>query len=111
MVTNVTQEDVIDYCEKWFEYNCGSLVAMFVDPKYTLDDSNFKDDGEAYGDERVIDISLIETMEEVVLPTNEVRAFDEPKSSIVPLEGALTHITSHNARDCQRMHTRRGHTS
>jgi hypothetical protein len=52
MVTDVTQEDVIDYCEKWFESNCGSLVAMFVNPKYISDDSNFKDDGEGYGDER-----------------------------------------------------------
>ncbi len=64
MVTDVTQEDVIDYCEKLFESNCGGLVAMFVDPKYISNDSNFKDDGEAYDDERVINISLIETMEE-----------------------------------------------
>jgi len=92
MVTNVTQKDVIDYCEKWFESNCGGSVAMFVNPKYISDDSNFKDDREAYGDEKVIDISLIEIMEEVVLPTNELMAFDELESSIVPLEEALTHL-------------------
>jgi hypothetical protein len=91
MVTNVTQEDVIDYCEKWFESNCGGLVAIFVDPIYISDDSNFKEDGEAYGDEKVIDISLIEIMEEVVLPT-KLSAFDELESSIVPLEEALTHL-------------------
>jgi hypothetical protein len=92
MVIDVTQEDVIDYCEKWFESNCGSLVAMFVDPQYISDDSNFKDDGETYGAKRVIDISLIETMEEIMLPMNEVKAFDELESSIGPLERTLTHL-------------------
>jgi hypothetical protein len=34
MVTNVTQEDVIDYCGTWFGSNRVGLVAKFVDPKY-----------------------------------------------------------------------------
>jgi hypothetical protein len=72
MVTNVTQEDVIDYYGTWFESNCGGLVTMFVDPKDISDDSNFKVDGEANGDERVIDIGLIGTMEEVVLPMDKL---------------------------------------
>jgi hypothetical protein len=38
MVTNVTQEDVIDYCGTWFKSNCVGLVAMFVDPKYIPND-------------------------------------------------------------------------
>ncbi len=39
-------------------------------------------------------------MEEVVLPTDEVRAFDELENSSVPLEGTLVHLH----------HTRRGYT-
>ncbi len=34
MFTNVTQEDVIDYCGTWFISNRVGLGAMFVDPKY-----------------------------------------------------------------------------
>ncbi len=66
MVIDVTQEDVIDYCGTWFESNCRGLVAMFAEPKDILDDSNFKVDGETNGDERVIDIGLIGTMEQVL---------------------------------------------
>jgi hypothetical protein len=72
MVIDVTQKDVIDYCRTWFKSNCKGLVAMFVDPKYILDDSDSKDDGEVNGDEGVIDIGLIGTMEKVMFPTNKV---------------------------------------
>jgi hypothetical protein len=65
---------------------------MFVDPKYILNDLNSKDDGEAYGDKRVINIGLIETIGEVVLPINKVMAFDELESSNVLLEGTLFHL-------------------
>ncbi len=50
MVTNVTQEDIIDYYGTWFKFNRKGLVAMFVDPKYIMDDSNFKNDRETNGD-------------------------------------------------------------
>jgi hypothetical protein len=60
MVTDVTQEDVIDYCGTWFGSYHEGLATMFVDPKYILDDSNFEDDGETNGDEGVIDIGLME---------------------------------------------------
>jgi hypothetical protein len=92
MIIDVTQEDVIDYCGTWFRSNCKGLVAMFVDLKYISNDSNSKDDGEVNGDEGVIDIGLIGTMEEVVLPMNEVKAFDDLESSSVPLEGALVRL-------------------
>jgi hypothetical protein len=92
MVTDVTQEDVIDYCGTWFGSYREGLATMFVDPKYILDDSDSENDGEANGDEGVIDIGLIGTMEEVVLPIDEVRAFDELESSSVPLEGTLIHL-------------------
>jgi hypothetical protein len=72
MVTDVTQEDVIDYYGTWFGSNYGGLVATFANPKDILDGSNFKVDGEANGDERVIDIGLIGTMEEVVLPMDKL---------------------------------------
>jgi hypothetical protein len=58
---------------------------MFMNPKYISNDSDFEDDVEAYGDKRVIDIVLIRTMEEVVLPMDKVGAFDELESSSVPL--------------------------
>jgi hypothetical protein len=92
MVTNVTQEDVIDYYGTWFRFNRKGLAAMFTDPRYIPDDLDSKDDGEANGDKRVIDIGLIGTMEEVVLPPNKVRAFNELESSSVPLEGTLVHL-------------------
>jgi len=92
MVIDVTQEDVIDYCGKWFESNHGGLGAMFMDPKCILDDSDSKDDGEVFGDKGVIDIGLIGTMEEVVFPTDEVKAFDELESSSVPLEWILVRL-------------------
>jgi len=56
-----------------------------MNPKYISNDSDFEDDVEAYGDKRVIDIVLIRTMEEVVLPMDKVGAFDELESSSVPL--------------------------
>ncbi len=62
---------------------------MFMDPKYIPNDSNSKDDDEAFGDKGVIDIGLIGTMEEVVIPTNEVKTSNELESSSVPLEGTL----------------------
>ncbi len=86
------QKDVIDYCGTWFGSYREGLATMFADPKYILDDSNSKDDGEANGDERVIDNGLIGTMEKVVLPTNEVRAFDELESSSVLLERTLIRL-------------------
>jgi hypothetical protein len=89
---NVTQEDVIDYCGTWFRYNHKGLAAIFANPKYILNDSNSKDDGEVNDDERVIDIGLIRTMEKVVLPMDEIRAFDELESSNVALEGTLVHL-------------------
>jgi hypothetical protein len=73
MVTNVTQEDVIDYCGTWFGFNHEGLVAMFVDPTNISDDSTFEVDSEANGDKRVIDIGLIGTMEEVVLHMDKSR--------------------------------------
>jgi hypothetical protein len=73
MVTDVTQEDVIDYYGTCFGFNCEGLVAMFVDPTNILDDSNFEANGEANGDKRVIDMGLIGTMEEVVLPMDKSR--------------------------------------
>jgi hypothetical protein len=104
MITNVTQEDVIDYCGTWFESNCVGLVAMFVDPKYISNDLDSKDDGEVNGDEKVIDIGLIGTMEEVLLPIDKIKVIDELESSF----GKRTSLfTSHNARNCQRMHTKR----
>jgi len=48
-----------------------------------------KDDGEVNSDEGVVDIGLIRTMEEVVLPIDEVKAFDELESSSVHLKGTL----------------------
>jgi hypothetical protein len=71
MVIDVTQEDVIDYCGTWFRSNRRGLVAMFAKAKDILDDLNFKVDGETNGDERVIDIGLIGTMEEVVFPMDK----------------------------------------
>ncbi len=44
---------------------------------YISDDSYSKDDSEVNGDKGVINIGLIGTMEDVVLPTDKVRAFDE----------------------------------
>jgi hypothetical protein len=76
----------------WFKSNHEGLVTMFVDPKYILDDLNYEDDGEAYGDKKVINIGLIETMGEVVLPINKVMAFDELESSNVLLEGTISHL-------------------
>ncbi len=54
IIINVTQKDVIDYCGARFGSNCKGLIAMFVDPKYISNDSNSENDGEAYGDKRVI---------------------------------------------------------
>jgi hypothetical protein len=84
MATNVTQEYVIDYCGKWYKFNCGGLMSMFVDHKHILDGSNFKDDGE-----KVINIYLIKTMDEVVHPTNNIGGFEKQRNSIAPLEEAL----------------------
>jgi len=42
-----------------------------------LDNLYPEDDNEVNGDKGVIIIGLIRTMEEVVFPTNKVRAFDE----------------------------------
>jgi hypothetical protein len=92
MVIDVTQKDVIDYCGTWFGSNCKGLATMFVDPKYIPDGLDFEDDSEANGDERVIDIGLIGTMEEVVLPMDEVKAFDELESSSVPFKVTLVHL-------------------
>jgi len=73
MVTDVTQEDVIDYYGTCFGFNHEGLVAMFVDPTNISADSNFEANGEANSDKRVIDIGLIGTMEEVVLPMDKSR--------------------------------------
>ncbi len=92
MVTNVTQEDVIDYYGTWFSSNRKGLVAMFMNRKYISNDLDSEDDGEDNGDKGVIAIGLIGTMEEVVLPTDKVRAFDELESLSVPLERTLVHL-------------------
>jgi hypothetical protein len=89
MATNVTQEYVIDYCGTWYKSNCGGLMSMFVDHKHVLDGSNFKDDGEVDGDEKVINIDLIKTMDVIVHPTNKVGGFAKQINSIAPLEEAL----------------------
>jgi len=81
---------------------------MFVDPKYIPNDLDSKDDGEVNGDEGVIDIGLIKTMEEVVLPIDEVKAFDELQS-LCSFGKSTSSFTSHNAGNCQRMHTKRVH--
>ncbi len=44
---------------------------------YISNDLYFENDNEVNGDKGVIIIGLIRTMEEVVFPTNKVRAFDE----------------------------------
>ncbi len=89
---DVTQEDVIDYCGTWFRYNHKGLATMFANPKYILNDSYSEDDGEANDDERIIDIGLIGTMEEVVLPMDKVKAFDELESSNALLEKTLVRL-------------------
>jgi hypothetical protein len=73
--TNVTQEYVIDYYGTWYKSNRGGLMAMFADCKHILDGLDFKDDGEVNGDERVINIDLIGTMDEVVNSMNQVGGF------------------------------------
>jgi hypothetical protein len=40
MAIDATQKNVIDYCGTWYGSNCGSLMAMFVDPKHILYGSN-----------------------------------------------------------------------
>jgi hypothetical protein len=72
MATNVTQKNVIDYCGTWYGSTCGSLMAMFVDPKHILCGLNAKDDGA-----EVSNIGLIKTMGKGVHLMNEVGAFDE----------------------------------
>jgi hypothetical protein len=62
---------------------------MFTNPKYIMDDSNFLNDGETYDNKRAIDIDLIGTLEEVVLPMDGVGVFNELEISNVLLEGAL----------------------
>ncbi len=42
----------IGCCGTWFRFNHESLVAMFANPKYISNDSNFEDNVEAYGDEK-----------------------------------------------------------
>jgi hypothetical protein len=87
IVTNVTQEDVIEYCETWYGYNRNGLLTMFVDPKHIINGLNFKDDGFAYDcDEGVIDISGVEPMDESLPPTNDGGACVELVSSIVSLD-------------------------
>lgn len=54
-----------------------------------MDDSNFLNDGETYDNKRAIDIDLIGTLEEVVLPMDGVGVFNELEISNVLLEGAL----------------------
>jgi hypothetical protein len=45
MVTNVTQEDVIEYCGTWYKSNHNGLPIMFVNPKHIHDDLDFGYDG------------------------------------------------------------------
>jgi hypothetical protein len=103
MVTNVTQEDVIDYYGTWFRFNREGLVAMLTNPKYILDDLDFKDDCETNGDKRIIDIGLIRTMEKVVLHMDKVKAFNELESSNFPFEGTLVHL-HHTMKEHQFLH-------
>jgi hypothetical protein len=44
MATDVTQEDVIDYCGTWYTFMCGGLIAIFANPKHILDSLDFKND-------------------------------------------------------------------
>jgi hypothetical protein len=80
-------------------------MAMFGYLKHILDGSNFEDDGEANGDEVVIDIGLIKTMYEGVHPMDEVGVFDKQRSSIVPLQGILVclkHMMQKIVEGCTR---------
>lgn len=93
MVTNVTQEDVIECCGTWYGFNCGGLPAMFVDPKHSLDNSNFEDDGfvDDYND-KVIDIGWIRPMDDSLPPTNDGGACVEPISSITSWDKIFIHL-------------------
>jgi hypothetical protein len=60
MVTNVAQEDVIEYCGTWYKSNHNGLPIMFVNPKHIHDDLDSRYDGFANDcDEGVIDIGGI----------------------------------------------------
>ncbi len=86
MVTNVTQEDVIEYCGTWYGSNCGGLPTMFAYPKHIRDDSNFENDGFTNDcDKGVIDIGGIKPMNESLPPTNDGGACVEPINSVVSL--------------------------
>jgi len=89
MATNVTQEYVIDYYGTWYKFNRGGLMSLFVNHKHILDGLDFKDDGEIDGDEKVINIDLIKTMDEVVHPIDKVGGFEKQRNSIAHLEEAL----------------------
>jgi hypothetical protein len=65
MVMDVTQEDVIEYCGRWY----GFKLAIFVDPKHIPNGFDFDDDGFANDhDEGVIDIGGIGPMDESLPP-------------------------------------------
>jgi hypothetical protein len=45
--TDLTKENIIQYCGTWYGSNCGGFVAMFVDPTYLQIYDNESNDEEA----------------------------------------------------------------
>ncbi len=87
VVTNVTQEDVIEYCGTWYRSNRNGLPTMFADPKHIPNNLDSKDDGFANDhNEGVIDISGIGPMDESFPPTNDGGACVEPISLVTSLD-------------------------
>jgi len=63
---NISQEDIIHYCETWYGSHHGGLGHMFVDPRHILNDMESNDDDEnehLEADDGIIEFDGLRSME------------------------------------------------
>ncbi len=83
--TNLTKENIIQYCGTWYGSNCGGFVAMFANLNYLHIYDNGLDDEEADGDHYekpwVVDMCELMILDDTSPNVEKEKDHNQPSSS------------------------------
>ncbi len=93
--TEISQEDIIHYCETWYGSHCGGLGHMFADPQHIQDDMESNDDDEdehLEGDDGIMEFDGFMNMEQNDPPMGAIVGSNDTINSLTPMERAFAQL-------------------
>ncbi len=87
--TNISQEDIIHYCETWYGSHRGGLGHMFANPRHILNDMESNDDDEDEhldSDDGIMEFDGLMNMEQNDLLMGAIVRSNDTMNSSTPME-------------------------